>query len=52
MEYRGYTIQQGGYGFYVRDRAGKILVEVESVTEAEKWINVEKDGCTEFRELD
>lgn len=52
MEYRGYNIQRSNYGFFVRDSEGKILVEVESVAEAEKWIDIEKDGYIDFRELD
>lgn len=52
MQYRGYTIQEVGHGFIVRDLTGRLVVEVETVTEAQKWIDIEKDGCRDFRELD
>ena len=52
MQYRGYTIQEVGYGFIIRDLAGLPLVEVETVAEAQKWIDIEKDGYRDFRELD
>lgn len=52
MQYRGYTIQEVSYGFIIRDSAGLPLVEVETVAEAQKWIDIEKDGYRDFRELD
>lgn len=52
MQYRGYTIQEVGYGFVIRDLAGLPLVEVETIAEAQKWIDIEKDGYRDFRELD
>lgn len=52
MQYRGYTIQEVGYGFIIRDLAGVPLVEAETVAEAQKWIDIEKDGYRDFRELD
>lgn len=36
----------------VRDSKGKILVECENETEAGKWIDIEIEGCNDFRELD
>lgn len=44
MQYRGYTIQEVGYGFIIRDLAGVPLVEVETVAEAQRWIDIEKTG--------
>ena len=52
MQCKGYTIQEVGYGFIIRDLAGLPLVEVEIVAEAQKWIDIEKDGYRDFRELD
>lgn len=52
MQYRGYTIQEVGYGFIIRDSAGLPLVEVETIAEAQKWIDIEKDGYRDFEELD
>ena len=52
MQYRGYTIQKVDYGFIIRDLAGSPLAEVETIAEAQKWIDIEKDGYTDFRELD
>ena len=52
MQYRGYTIQKVDYGFIIRDSAGLPLVEVETIAEAQKWIDIEKDGYRDFRELD
>lgn len=46
------TEEEVGYGFIVRDLAGLPLVEVETVAEAQKWIDIEKDGYGDFRELD
>lgn len=51
-QYRGYTIQEVGYGFIIRDLAGVPLVEAETVAEAQKWIDIEKDGYRDFGELD
>lgn len=52
MQYRGYTIQEVSYGFIIRDLAGLPLVEVETVAEAKKWIDIGKDGYRDFKELD
>ncbi len=52
MQYRGYTIQKVDYGFIIRDLTGSPLVEVETIAEAQKWIDIEKDGYADFRELD
>lgn len=52
MQYRGYTIQKVSYGFIIRDLTGVPLVEVETIAEAQKWIDIEKDGYRDFRELD
>ncbi len=43
MQYRGYTIQEVGYGFIVRDLAGRVVIEVETIAEAQKWIDRELD---------
>lgn len=32
MQYRGYTIQEVGYGFIVRDLSGRVMVEVGTTT--------------------
>lgn len=39
MQYKSYTIQEVGYGFIVRDLTGRLMVEVETIAEAQKWIN-------------
>ena len=52
MQYRGFTIQLLDSCFLVRDPAGKIVVETESIKKAQEWIDIEKDGYEDFRELD
>ena len=52
MQYKGYTIQEVSYGFIVRNSTGLPLVEVETIAEAQKWIDINKNGYKDFRELD
>ena len=41
MQYKGYTIQEVGYGFIIRDLTGRLMIEAETIAEAQRWIDRE-----------
>lgn len=39
MQYKGFFIQRGEYGYFVRDSTGAIRVQTETEKAARKWID-------------